>query len=217
MNIEEIKQKIDFYKSNNKKMFATTSLQTHSIVLLHIISEIDNSIPFFFINTGFHFPETLSFKEKVEKFLNLKISSITSLISKHLQKENGSLLFTSDPDHCCYLNKIMPVEKLLTTMDVWINGVRATQSENRKALNIEEEAAHNTLRFHPLLDWTDNMIDNYIKKHNLPKHPLDEMGYLSIGCEPCTRKSFNNNIRESRWYGQNKTECGLNTDLINKK
>lgn len=198
-------------------MFASTSLQSHSIVLIHILSKIDNSIPFYFINTGYHFPETMKFREFISKELKVEIQMLVSPVSKHLQKDRGNLLFTTDPDHCCYLNKIVPVDNLLMSMDVWINGVRAVQNENRKRLDVEEKAAHDSIRFHPLLDWTDKMVYDYIKENNLPRHPLEAKGYISIGCEPCTRKAFGENSRDARWYGQNKTECGLNIDLIEKK
>jgi phosphoadenosine phosphosulfate reductase len=216
MNLAEINNQIKQYKQQGKMMFATTSLQTQSIVLLHILSRVDRSIPIFFINTGFHFPETMKFREQVSKELNIDIKILESPVSKHLQKDKGSLLFTTDPDHCCYLNKIAPVDELLISMDVWINGVRAVQNENRRKLNVEEVAAHDTLRYHPLLDWTDKMIYDYIKEFNLPHHPLELKGYVSIGCEPCTRKTFGDNYRDARWFGQKKTECGLNTELIVK-
>lgn len=217
MNIKEIRNQIEKYKVQGKKMFATTSLQSHSIVLIHILSRIDQSIPFYFINTGFHFPETMKFREFISNELNIEILMLASPVSKHLQKDKGNLLFTTDPDHCCYLNKIVPVDNLLMSMDVWINGVRAVQNENRKRLDTEEKAAHDSIRFHPLLDWTDKMVYDYSMENNLPHHPLESKGYISIGCEPCTRKAFGENSRDSRWYGLNKTECGLNVDLIEKK
>jgi phosphoadenosine phosphosulfate reductase len=217
MNFAEIRDQIKHYEKLEKRMFTTTSLQTHSIVLLHILSRINRSIPIYFINTGYHFPETMKFREQVSKALNIEINMLESPVSKHLQKDRGNLLFTTDPDHCCYLNKIAPVDELLMSMDVWINGVRAVQNENRRNLNVEEIAAHDTLRFHPLLDWTDKMIYDYIREFKLPHHPRELKGYVSIGCEPCTRKAFGDNYRDARWYGQNKTECGLNTELILKE
>ena len=217
MNLQEIQNKLETYKAKGKKIFATTSLQSHSIVLIHILSNIDKSIPFYFINTGYHFPETMKFREVVSKEMNVEITMLASPVSKHLQKDRGNLLFTTDPDHCCYLNKIVPVEDLLMSMDVWVNGVRAAQNENRKNLDIEQKAAHNTIRFHPILDWTDKMVHDYMEKYNLPRHPLEAKGYVSIGCEPCTRKALGDDIRDARWFGSNKTECGLNVDLIEKK
>lgn len=218
MDISAIKQQTETYKNAGKRMFTTTSLQTHSIVLLHILNRIDPEIPVYFINTGFHFPETIRFKEEVSKKLNIKINVVNSPVSKHLQRDShGNLLFTVDPDLCCYYNKVLPVDNLLLSFDVWINGVRASQSENRKQFHDEEPTAHGTLRFHPLLDWTDKMIFDYIKEHDLPRQPLEEKGYYSIGCEPCTRKTLSSDFRDSRWFGMNKTECGLNTELIDKQ
>ena len=219
MKVEEIKFKLEEYNKRYLKMFTTSSFQTHSIVLLHIISQIDNSIPVYFINTGFHFPETVAFKDQLADILKLNMKEVSSATSKHMQRDaKGKFLFTSDPDFCCYLNKVQPLEPILAEHDVWINGVRADQSAVRKSFKEEEKAPHDVIRFHPMLDWNTKMIELYIKEHKLPRHPLEEKGYFSIGCEPCTRKfDLEWNAREGRWFGLNKTECGLNTDLVDKK
>lgn len=216
MEVQEIKQKIDEYNAQGKRMFTTSSFQTHSIPMLHIISEIDKSIPVYFINTGYLFPETVSFRDQVAEQLGLTIVDLKPDTPKYLQREpNGKLMFTTDPDHCCYLNKTQPMESVLASNDIWINGVRADQSAVRKAMKIEQPAPHNSIRFHPMLDWDKRKIFAYIKEHNLPKHPLDDKGYISIGCEPCTRKmDLDMQEREARWFGLNKVECGLHTDLI---
>lgn len=214
MTIEEIKYKIKNYKSEGKRIFATSSFQTQSIVLLHIISKLDNSIPVYFINTGYLFPETLMYKDLIQRLFNLKIISLRPHVPKNLQKDiNGNLLFTSDPDFCCYLNKTQPLDSILAENDVWISGVRASQNENRKKLSTEGKAPHNVIRFHPLIEWTDEQITNYINENNLPVHSLDNIGYKSIGCEPCTRISESFSLRDGRWFGLNKTECGLHTEL----
>lgn len=218
MNIDIIKEKIIKYKTDNKRIFATSSFQTQSLVLLHIISRIDNNIPIYFINTGYHFAETIKFKNFISKEFNLNVYNISSNIPKSLQKDSsGNLLFTSDPDYCCYINKVQPVEMLLKSMDIWINGVRASQNETRKLLKEEQPSVNNTVRYHPLLNWSDKIIDEYIKLYKIPYHPLENKGYSSIGCEPCTVKKFNNSSREARWYGMNKNECGLNVELIENK
>lgn len=218
MNFEAIKSKIEDYNQRGLKMFTTSSFQTHSIVLLHILSRIDNTIPIYFINTGYHFPETVSFKDQIAELLKLNMKEVTSFTPRHMQKDaRGKLLFTSDPDFCCYLNKVQPLEPILAEHDIWINGVRADQSSVRKSFKEEEKAPHDVIRFHPMLDWNTKMIEMYIKEHKLPRHPLEEKGYFSIGCEPCTRKfDLEWNAREGRWFGLNKTECGLNTDLVSK-
>ena len=217
MTIENIKISIENYKSKGLNLFVTSSFQTHSIPLLHMLSKIDNTIPVMFINTGYLFPETLTFRDKITKELDLKLINITSSISRIYQKDHlGNFLFTSDPDHCCFINKTQPMEPILTEYDVWINGIRADQNDNRKNMKIEQDAAFNCKRFHPILDWSSKMITEYIKDNNLPEHPLDDMGYLSIGCEPCTRRVDLHDDRSGRWFGLNKTECGLHTDLSGK-
>src|SRR5690606_41203851 len=105
---------------------------------------------------------------------------------------------------------------VLGEFDVWMNGIRADQNANRKNMQIEQPAPKDAIRFHPMLDWNMKMIYDYIREHNLPKHPLENAGYMSIGCEPCTRKMSFENDRGGRWFGMNKTECGLHTDLVKK-
>jgi len=218
MEIAEIKKKINTYRAEGKTIFTTSSFQTHSLVMLHILSRIDATIPVYFMNTGYHFPETIAFKDKVAEEFGLNVQEVKSSIPRFMQRdEKGRLLFTSDPDHCCFLNKTAPTEELLRTFNIWINGIRADQSAIRKAMKIEQPAPFDTTRFHPMLDWDMRKIFAYIREHNLPRHPLDAQGYMSIGCEPCTRKMDPEmQEREARWYGMNKVECGLHTDLVKK-
>lgn len=216
MTFDEIKKQIYRYKAEGKSLFTTSSFQSHSLVLLHMLSRIDPAIPVIFINTGYHFPTTVQFKDDVSRQFGLNTVDLLPSTPKFMQRDaEGRLLFTSDPDHCCYLNKTMPVDNLLKKYDVWINGVRGDQSAVRKAMKVEQPAPHGTVRFHPVLDWNAKMIYQYQKEFDLPRHPLEDQGYFSIGCEPCTRKVDPEMMeREARWYGMNKVECGLHTDLI---
>ncbi|MFN3343560.1 MAG: phosphoadenylyl-sulfate reductase [Flavobacteriales bacterium] len=217
MTFDEIRDQLQKYKSEGKRLFATSSFQTHSIPMLHLLSRIDKSIPVLFINTGFHFPETMSFRDQVKEQLGLNLIDVRSLVSRNLQRDTkGQFYFASDPDYCCFLNKTQPVEPFLAEYDVWINGIRADQNANRKNMKTEQPAPYGSVRFHPMLDWTSKMIYDYIREYKLPKHPLENQGYLSIGCEPCTRKMDLSNDRSGRWFGLNKTECGLHTDLVTK-
>jgi phosphoadenosine phosphosulfate reductase len=216
MNFEGIQSKLNEYKEAGKTLFTTSSFQSHSLVLLHILSRIDRSIPVYFINTGYHFPETVSFRDQITEQFGLNTIDLKSDVPKFMQRDpEGRLLFTSDPDHCCHLNKTAPMDAILLAKDIWINGVRADQSAVRAAMKVEQPAKHGCLRFHPMLDWNPKMIWQYQKEHKLPKHPLEEKGFVSIGCEPCTRKlDPEMQEREARWFGMNKVECGLNTDLV---
>ncbi len=217
MDYNNLESYISQFQQVGKKYFITSSFQSHSLVLLHMLSKMDAHIPVIFINTGYHFPETINFRDEVMEVFGLdNLVDLKSSIPKSMQMDaSGRLLFTSDPDYCCYINKTQPLDSILRTHDVWINGVRADQSATRSQMKETQEAPHQTMRLHPMLDWSAKQIYDYQKAHNLPKHPLDTQGYMSIGCEPCTRKiDLEMQEREARWYGLNKTECGLHTDLI---
>lgn len=215
--VEQIHSEIKTYLQKGKSLFATSSFQSHSIPMLHILSEIDKSIPIYFINTGFHFPDSLRFRDEIGQKFGLNIVDLHSQTPKNLQRDSqGNLYYNSDPDYCCFLNKTQPMEPILLKHDVWINGIRADQNANRKNMKREQKAPNNSLRYHPVLNWTNKMIFQYATKNNLPKHPLEAKGYLSIGCEPCTQKFDFENNREGRWKGMKKTECGLHTDLVSK-
>nr|WKN34301.1 phosphoadenylyl-sulfate reductase [Tunicatimonas sp. TK19036] len=215
MTFEEIETRIRAYQQEGKTLFTSSSFQSHSLVLLHMLSRIDRSIPVYFLNTGYHFPETVAFVDEITERLGLNTIRLNPILPKHQQRDaEGNLLFTSDPDYCCFLNKTQPMEAVLREYDVWINGVRADQSLVRKAMKVEQPAPHGTLRFHPMLDWSIREVFAYLREYDLPRHPLDAKGYASIGCEPCTKKPDPDmQEREARWYGMNKVECGLNTDL----
>jgi phosphoadenosine phosphosulfate reductase len=215
VKFEQIAQQLTNYRQEGKKLFTTSSFQSHSLVLLHILSRIDRHIPVYFLNTGYHFPESVAFAEEISESFGLQLIRLNPIVPKHQQRDaEGNLLFTSDPDYCCYLNKVQPMDAILREHDIWVNGVRADQSRVRKAMKIEQPAPHGVVRFHPMLDWTIQEVYAYLREYDIPRHPLDAKGYSSIGCEPCTKKPDPNmQEREARWFGMNKTECGLNTDL----
>lgn len=219
--IKLVEEKIISFLKEGKKIFASSSFQTHSIPMLHILSEIDNSIPVFFLNTGYHFPETIKFKNEVGLKFNLRILDLESDISKNNQtNDRGEFYYTTNPDYCCQINKVLPIDNLLREYDVWVTGVRKEQNSNRGGMKFIEDSKYHTLRLHPMLNWTAKMIWEYRKTYNLPEHPLDQKGYVSVGCEPCTQKwieQFSDDKRSVRWEGMNKTECGLHIDLVKNK
>ncbi len=215
--IKIIKDKTEGYLTAGKRIFITSSFQTHSIPMLHIFSVIAPDIPVYFLNTGFHFPETYFFKKQIADLLKINVISLESQTPKINQRTvNGKFYYAVNPDYCCHLNKILPLEPILTTHDIWITGVRGDQNANRKNMGMEAPGAFDTLRFHPMINWNAKMIHQYRQDFNLPEHPLEKEGYLSVGCEPCTEK-FLDGSRDGRWGGMKKNECGLHTELINKK
>ena len=215
---DRIHERLCPYRDSGKSLFATSSFQAHSIPLLYILSEFDRDIPVYFLDTGFHFPETRIFRDRICEQLKLNLLVVESPVPKIAQRdEHSAFLFTSDPDRCCYLNKVLPMEPILMQHDVWISGVRRDQTRHRKDLNAEEQGIHDTLRYHPLLDWTAKMIWEYRQAFNLPEHPLEAKGYLSIGCVPCTRKFQEQpDERVGRWAGMSKEECGIHTEFVQK-
>ena len=201
------------YVKQEKRIFASSSFQTHSIPMLHLLNEIQPNLPIYFIDTGFHFSETINYRDQIAEMLNLNLQSVKSSMTKlSLLSQNGKVMFTTDPNKCCHLNKVVPMDSVANNFDVWITGVRKDQSKHREGLNYEAEGANGILRFHPMLNWNEQMINLYISKHNLPAHPLEQKGYTSVGCQPCTGKPRFDE-RSGRWVGLNKTECGLHLNL----
>ncbi|STX27919.1 Phosphoadenosine phosphosulfate reductase [Legionella beliardensis] len=212
-----IKEKLAQYHAAGKKLFATSSFQTQSLPLLHILSELDFTVPIYFIDTGFLFPETYLFKEKLSNQLHLKIVTLQSATSKLRQLDKQQqFLFMTDPDHCCFVNKILPLEPIIQQHDIWINGVRESQSKTREKFHEDMQGKHGILRYHPLLKWTAKEIYYYAKYYGLPEHPLQSKGYASLGCIPCTTTLINASTlsRKGRWAGMRKEECGLHTELM---
>lgn len=203
------KTQIEKYQSERKSIFASSSFQSHSIPMLHLLSEIDKSIPIYFIDTGFHFPETILYRNQIAELLNLNLKITKSEVPKLNQIGNDNrFLFSSNPDFCCHINKVEPMNIVAKEYDVWITGVRKNQNSNRAQFGYEAKGANGIIRFHPMLNWDDKMINTYLYKNSIPPHPLEAEGYKSIGCAPCTGKPIFDK-RSGRWQGMHKTECGL--------
>ena len=196
--------------SLGKSVCLSSSFQTQSIPLLHIVSRSEKRIPILFIDTGFHFPETYHYINELVDLLDLNVVSVKPEISK-LQQLNGpqGFYYNTEPDRCCEMNKVQPLDTALQDYDIWITGVRKDQTAHRKSLQEEERIGENLTKYHPMLEWTAQDIFRYISSYDLPKHPLYAKGYLSVGCVPCTRSVTDESGRDGRWYGSAKKECGI--------
>lgn len=215
--IKRIENELLEFFDSGKKLFMTSSFQTHSIPLIHIVNSIDSDIPIYFLDTGYHFTETIEFKEQLKEEFSLNIIDLRSNIPRINQRDaKGNLMYASDPDYCCYINKVQPLEPILKEFDIWISGVRKSQTKHRENLGKTKAGKYNTLHYHPILEWDSKMIYQYRKEYDLPEHPLEKFGYFSVGCMPCTRKMdlTSGSERDSRWVGLNKSECGLHTETI---
>lgn len=193
----------------------TSSFQTESIVLLHMVSKIDPAIRVYFLETGWHFQETLDFKAEVIKRLGLtNVIDLKADPKKRdaFNQKTGGKPYEIDPDQCCQINKVEPLDQVLGSLDAWISGIRRSQSKTRRDIKIVEEYQGGPYKINPIANVTSGDIWWYIKEHNLPKHPLFDKGYLSIGCWPCTKPvQPGDDERSGRWAGREKTECGIHT------
>jgi phosphoadenosine phosphosulfate reductase len=190
---------------------ASSSFQTQSVALLHMIGQVCPEMPVIFLDTGFHFPETLAYRDDLQKRFNLNITIMRAQIDKsELFRQYGEGLYRRDPDLCCYINKVEPMQRALKDKQGWISGVRRDQTANRKTLQILEPQPSGLLKIHPMLNWDRRQLWTYINRHDLPAHPLLSKGYMSVGCAPCTRPvGDGEDERAGRWAGTGKTECGL--------
>lgn len=207
------------YLDQGLQPMLTSSFQTNSVVLLHFLYRAELPVPVYFLQTGYHFPETLAFRDHLKQSWSLDIRQLESDTPRHQQRDSqGRLLYHSDPEACCRLNKVAPMREALARHDVWISGLRAGQNTYRASLDHETRGASGILRYLPLLRWSRRDVFMYIRQHDLPRHPLEGHGYTSIGCMPCTQKArlddyTTEDDRSGRWKGQQKTECGLHTEL----
>lgn len=187
-----------------EKVMVTSSFAATSAYFLHIISNIRPEQVIFFIDTGYHFPETLKYKDYLIGLFGLKVQDVRADAHFHKYSETERL-YETDPDFCCSINKINPLEEIKPNYDVWISSLMSWQTDHRAGLDIFE-VRRGIIKFNPMIDVTKDERDAYIREHNLPFHPLVAEGYSSIGCTHCTVKGEG---RSGRWQGKPKTECGL--------
>ena len=191
-----------------------SSFGAESAVLLHLIAQADPSTPVLFLDTGKHFPETLEYRDLLVDALGLTNLQILRPDAEQLAaRDDSGLRWSYDPDGCCEIRKVVPLEKALAPLDASITGRKAFQSSTRAALP-RFELDGDRLKVNPLIDWNKADIDAYFEEHDLPRHPLEAQGYPSIGCAPCTSKvKPGEDPRSGRWSGWDKTECGIHTPV----
>ena len=189
-----------------------SSFGTESAVLLHLVAKADPAIPVIFVDTLKMFPETLDYRKTLIETFGIKNASIVTPDAETLaEKDENGLRWSFDPDGCCAIRKVEPLARAKEGLDAWISGRKAFQSVTRE--NIARfEVEDGRLKINPLGDWVKADLEAYFEAHDLPRHPLEEQGYLSIGCAPCTTKvKPGEDPRAGRWRGWDKTECGIHT------
>jgi phosphoadenosine phosphosulfate reductase len=200
------------------RLAVATSFQSSGLVILHLLNRIRPRLPVLFLDTGFHFPQTLEFKDRVVRMWDLNLVELRGAHgSPEAQARTyGPELFRRDPDMCCEINKVKPLQRALEEFDGWISGIRRDQSPVRAHSPVVEPqllpSGRDILKIHPLATWTRTDVDEYIREHDLPTHPLLEEGFRSIGCWPCTRPvDGDESDRSGRWDWSGKRECGIHS------
>jgi phosphoadenosine phosphosulfate reductase len=201
-----------------------TSFQGAGLVMMHLAKQNGIQFPVFTLDTGLLFKETLELQKRLEDFFGFKIESLTPDLTVEQQEDaQGPELWKREPDLCCTIRKVLPLQNKLRELDCWITGLRRQQSETRAGVGtielytFEQSGGGDIVKLNPMAGWTRDAVWKYIHDHKIPYNPLHDQGYRSIGCQPCTHKSGDGESeRAGRWIGFNKVECGIHTFLSRK-
>ncbi len=201
-----------------------TSFQGSGLVMMHLAKQNCLPFPVFTLDTGLLFAETLEVKKKLEDFFGFQIESIVPDLTVEQQAEaQGPELWKRDPDLCCTVRKVLPLQNKLRDLDCWVTGLRRQQSDARADIGIielyafDETSGRDIVKLNPMANWSREDIWKYIRDEKIPYNPLHDAGFGSIGCWPCTRPTANGESeRAGRWTGFKKVECGIHTFMSKK-
>ncbi len=194
------------------RLVMSSGFGAEGVVLIDKLSQIAPRIPIIYLDTGFHFPETERLKEQLRERYDLNLIECRAALTVTEQAAlYGERLYERDPDLCCRLRKVEPLQAALKGYAAWIAALRRDASPTRANIGIVEwNTRHALVKIHPLANWTRRQVWNYITSHRLPYNPLYDEGYASIGCAPCTRRVLaGSHERSGRWDGKLKLECGI--------
>jgi phosphoadenosine phosphosulfate reductase len=181
-------------------------------VLVELASAAQPGVDVLFLDTGYHFAETIGTRDAVQTVYDVRIVNARAEASVAEQDAaEGKDLFAREPDRCCFLRKVVPLQRTLAGYQAWVTGVRRAEAPTRANTPLVTfDDKFGLVKINPLAAWTDEDMDTYIAEHNVLVNPLVDAGYPSIGCAPCTRKPLpGEDKRAGRWAGRAKTECGL--------
>ncbi len=207
-----------FLNQYKGKIALASSMGAEDQVLTHMLAKIDPSVNIFTLDTGRMFPETYDLIEKTNARykLNINIYFPEREQVEEMVNEKGVNLFYESIENrrrCCHVRKIVPLKRALSKLDVWISGLRRSQSVTRTTVQmVEWDESNNLIKINPLLNWEEAEVWDYIKKYNVPHNALHDKGFASIGCQPCTRAiQPGEDVRAGRWWWENPKlrECGL--------
>ncbi len=208
------------WETFGKRAAIGTSYQGSGLVIIDHARKLGLDFPVFTVDTGLLFPETYALKERLEAFWGIQIEALKPAQTVAEQRAAyGVDMWTDNPDTCCTLRKVLPLQSHLSHLDVWITGLRRNQSDTRAKTGILELYEFDKLReqhllkLNPMANWSREGVWDYIRARGIPYNPLHDRGYRSIGCYPCTKLAGGENERAGRWEGFDKTECGIHTFL----
>ncbi|WP_196257690.1 phosphoadenylyl-sulfate reductase [Pelagibacterium limicola] len=192
-----------------------SSFGADSAVLLHLVSQVDPNLPVYFLETGKHFAETLDYVQTLKSRLGLANVIALHPDSADLKRfDPDGVLWETDPDSCCHIRKTEPLEKVLAGFGGWVTGRKRFQTAERGVLPHFELTSDDRIKVNPLAYFSNEDIEAYKARYDLPDHPLYQEGYKSIGCAPCTSAvADGEDPRAGRWRGLNKQECGIHFDF----
>jgi phosphoadenosine phosphosulfate reductase len=201
-----------------------TSFQGAGLVSIHLARAHDFKFPVFTLDTGLLFAETIELRNRLQAFFGIKIESLEPDLTVEEQADiHGAELWKRNPDLCCTVRKVLPLRDKLLDLDCWITGLRREQSQTRADAGIvevyvsDEASGREMVKLNPLANWSRDRVWDYIRKHRIPYNPLQDRGFRSIGCWPCTRMTGNGESeRAGRWTGFNKVECGIHSFMPKK-
>jgi phosphoadenosine phosphosulfate reductase len=188
-----------------------TSSMTDAVII-HLASKLVPNIDVLFLDTGYHFPETIGTRDAVSAVYPVNLINVTPPTTVQEQDtELGPRLYSRNPDLCCYLRKVVPLEQALGPYDAWITGVRRDETDARSDTRVVQwDPRREMVKVNPIVEWSQREVDDYIADHGVLVNPLVDEGYPSIGCRTCTaRVEAGADPRSGRWAGTGKTECGI--------
>ncbi len=192
----------------------TVASSMGDVALVHLVGTTIPGADVFFLDTGYHFAETLGTRDAYDAMLPLRIRTILPLLTVAQQDaEHGARLHDRDPNACCAMRKVEPLNRALSTHQAWATGMRRADAPTRTDIAIVGwDDQREMVKLNPIAGWTDEDVDRYVDDHSVFLNPLRQEGYASIGCAPCTRPvAEGEDARAGRWAGKDKTECGLHT------
>ena len=191
-----------------------SSFGSESVVLLHLVAQVDPTTPVLFLNTGKLFGETMRYRDRLQERLGLTdVRAIGPHPNDLAADDPDGTVWSRNPDRCCHIRKVLPLQRVIAGFSAEITGRKRFQTKARQGLT-PIELNGSRFVFNPLAQWTIEDLNAHIDAHELPRHPLVADGYLSIGCMPCTeRVRPGGDYRSGRWAGQDKEECGIHENL----